>query len=261
MNIEQDPYKREKPFSQTLRRLMGKTNPALTPSINTMQRSFSNLKQNPINFPTLTAHTLKNSNNHKSKSAALIIRREASEKINLHENKEVLRSINHTASQLTSPAKRRERKDQSSMEKEVDALMNEVIVAHSPKLVNNSAINRSISTKKFRNVRVMTHADKCSHDDSANGNLMIKEMLSFMMRHSKASQRTYEEDPEMYDEDISRQNPVKLVKLTEVMGLYPMNLFRREEEMYLNKPLNSENYIRQLRAGKSFVKEVHLKKH
>jgi hypothetical protein len=47
----------------------------------------------------------------------------------------------------------------SNIEKRVDEIMNEVIVAHSPNLAPNASIKRSISTRKFKNVRVITEID------------------------------------------------------------------------------------------------------
>ena len=42
------------------------------------------------------------------------------------------------------------------MAQEVDKIMNVVIGAHSRHLERNATIKRSISTKKFKNVRVVT---------------------------------------------------------------------------------------------------------
>lgn len=45
------------------------------------------------------------------------------------------------------------------MAQEVDNIMNAVIGAHSPHLERNDVIKRSISTKKFKNVRVVTEVN------------------------------------------------------------------------------------------------------
>jgi hypothetical protein len=75
------------------------------------------------------------------------------------------------------------------MERQVDDIMNEVILSHSPRLTDNPAIKRSISTKKFKNVRVMTDPDDVSPSSKSNSktNLLIKEILAFMMKHSHSS--------------------------------------------------------------------------
>lgn len=66
--------------------------------------------------------------------------------------------------------------------------MNVVIGAHSPHLDKNAAIKRSISTKKFKNVRVVTEVCEAKvKPDKQTG--LIKEILDFIIKNSKSSRK------------------------------------------------------------------------
>lgn len=127
----------------------------------------------------------------------------------MEEKGEQLRSTNQTSTSKLSHTHLKGTR--SGMEKEVDQIMNEVISAHSPELAHNSAIKRSISTKKFKNVRVMTDGDDVQADNAPQSTLFIKQILSFILKHSKPQKRE-EEAPEVYKEDLSKYSPIKLVK-------------------------------------------------
>jgi hypothetical protein len=132
---------------------------------------------------------------------------------------------------------------QSCMAREVDNIMNEVIASHSPKLTADPVIKHSISTKKFRNIRIKTQGNGPPAAIGMRTSLLIKEILSFMMKHSQGHNghtRAQREDPEIYNQDLSRFSPLKLIKKSEeVLGLYPHHEIKRQQELYLNKPLDS----------------------
>jgi hypothetical protein len=111
--------------------------------------------------------------------------------------------------------------------------MNEVITSHSPELKDNPAISRSISTKKFRNIRIKTETPQTQAPLGMRTSLLIKEILAFMMKHSpgrNSPQMTLKEDPEIYKQDLSRFSPLKLIKKSEeVIGLYPHHEFKRQQ--------------------------------
>ena len=74
------------------------------------------------------------------------------------------------------------------MAEEVDKIMNVVIGAHSPHLDRNAAIKRSISTKKFKNVRVITEASEAKAKPGKQTGL-IKEIIDFIIKNSKSSRK------------------------------------------------------------------------
>lgn len=69
------------------------------------------------------------------------------------------------------------------MQQEIDQIMNEVIVNHSPQ-INNSMIQRSISNKKFKNVRVITVNDQVAPVKKYK-EAFIKEIIDFVRKNSK----------------------------------------------------------------------------
>ena len=129
------------------------------------------------------------------------------------------------------------------MAKEVDNIMNEVIASHSPQLKDSPVISRSISTKKFRNIRIKTETPHHQAPFAMRTSLLIKEILAFIMRNSEGSRRQHRalgEDSEIYKQDLSRFSPLKLIKKSEeVIGLYPHYEFKRQQQLYHNKPLDS----------------------
>lgn len=85
------------------------------------------------------------------------------------------------------------------MEEEIDEIMNEVIVNHSPK-INNNTIQRSISTKKFKNVRIITDIDEIA-PAKVFKEAFIKEIIDFMRKNSKT--KRHKKKPNL----ISRDEP------------------------------------------------------
>lgn len=129
------------------------------------------------------------------------------------------------------------------MAKEVDNIMNEVIASHSPELTADPAIKHSISTKKFRNIRIKTQANAPPASIGMRTSLLIKEILMFMLKTSQVNNgntHNLGEDPEIYNQDLSRFSPLKLIKKSEeVLGLYPHHEVKQHHHLYLNKPLDS----------------------
>lgn len=74
------------------------------------------------------------------------------------------------------------------MAEQVDKIMNAVIGVHSPHLDKNAAIKRSISTKKFRNVRVITEVSETKAKPGKQTGL-IKEIIDFIIKNSKSSRK------------------------------------------------------------------------
>jgi hypothetical protein len=110
----------------------------------------------------------------------------------------------------------------------------------------------------------MTDTEEPSPGGGLRASLLIKEILNFMMKHSQEShlhKKALREDPEIYNQDLSKFSPIKLVKKSEeILGLYPLHEFKREEDL-CQQPLNSETYIKQLRTSKLDVKDLQLKRH
>lgn len=235
-----------------MKKLMGMAEPLGADCTRYLQRSRSGFKTHALPLPALTLTPFTPSKTNK-RSISNTLERQSSEKFP-QGKPERLRSTNQTnASKLSLRSRREEGEPQEGLAQHVDNIMNEMIAARSPELSGNSAIKRSISTKKFRNVRVMTDGDEPSSGCGLRTSLLIKQILSFMLKHSQENQqhkKALREDPEIYNQDLSRFSPIMLVKKSEEMlGLSPVHQFKRHQEHY-HKPLDSETYIRQLRTSK-----------